>query len=614
MSLRLNCLKFYKKLQNNTNLIGKNTPSFIFLPKLYTTPRTLFLMLKLFASGTFNAKAYREANASLKGMSTFRCYLHWVRYGNYEDRPSGKNIKENWLLRKVTQDELSLIAARKLLKSQHNPKWLEECRDAKLCVSEYNYFKSYSEQLYEDAWEHLERTSLSFRLQEIRRSLRRIPVVNMENLFATLKLEIVTIETDSLNIDSIIAFRDIAQAMGCSWQEVVAWNKQIISRVKQDGLLQSRHQINLLSVKKDNLKVYGKSILFREIAAENAVLDQGLKAIKQDSDKKFYLIDADKKSVIIFIPDSSCWLSNMEAMKTVIEGFKLFVNSVTNHGYSIIPLPMPYTRDLSLCDFPAFKILSYHTYAIGRSDIFHYKEASIANFIHFDSMGFSGGSKPLSYKEITDNRYCLERYNQLQDLYMKGKSSKYIFDTVKEDIPFDKYIALILQVPDDSVSRWQALFPLETLKIVTEFCKVTDVNLVVRPHPLDNSQFTQQCLRKLQTYPNVHISLGKLEPVLQNAEFIIVGNSGVGLEALLLDKLVISTGLSEYVSATIYCSDKTSLLHSLKLFANDTLQLPSKQRRAIIGHLFNHQMFNVKEKSSENKFVHNIIKAFLEDT
>ena len=69
-----------------------------------------------------------------------------------------------------------------------------------------------------------------------------------------------------------------------------------------------------------------------------------------------------------------------------------------------------------------------------------------------------------------------------------------------------------------------------------------NINLIIKPHPLDESIFQEKKLRN-----NTNLYRGNLKQILHKAELIISTGSTSGLEALTLNKKIIYLGKNSYL-------------------------------------------------------------------
>src|SRR5690606_17680660 len=150
-------------------------------------------------------------------------------------------------------------------------------------------------------------------------------------------------------------------------------------------------------------------------------------------------------------------------------------------------------------------------------------------------------------------------WNQL----LVDQRAKKISSQVKESevtLP-DKYVFLPLQVEDDTQILLNSSFSGmdELMRVVyPAVISMNNYKLVVKEHPHDWGRHNQSTLRErypkaiwLQKYPT--------EQVITGADIVVTVNSSVGVEALLLNKKVITLGKCFYdVDGVAWKADKNN--------------------------------------------------------
>lgn len=137
---------------------------------------------------------------------------------------------------------------------------------------------------------------------------------------------------------------------------------------------------------------------------------------------------------------------------------------------------------------------------------------------------------------------------------MKYKKNKISRLNQRGDLEIPKaqrFVFVALQVPDDTVAQFAYFDIFDAIQILSAFYQDKDCKILVKKHPLDNRESTEQNLEKVLDLPNVHLVQGNIHRYIEECEYVLTVNSGVGIEALLYEKPVITIGDSDYKDATI---------------------------------------------------------------
>jgi len=201
-------------------------------------------------------------------------------------------------------------------------------------------------------------------------------------------------------------------------------------------------------------------------------------------------------------------------------------------------------------------VLSYHSVG-DEPNVWRIKETPIANWYSFDANGFSGWSSFARYPErhapaidAVDVNHARQRVGALRDELRRNNTSKYS----QSAEPFNvsrPYVYFPLQKVDDPVAAFCRVNTLDVLRRAAEIAERTGILLVVKRHPLCESEALGQVLVEVdQKFGNVMVSKASIHHHLEGCRSVIVANSGVGMEAMLYGKPVFSFAASEYELAT----------------------------------------------------------------
>lgn len=200
-------------------------------------------------------------------------------------------------------------------------------------------------------------------------------------------------------------------------------------------------------------------------------------------------------------------------------------------------------------------VISYHTRGPGQRNL-RIKESAFSNYLTMDPTGFSGWH---TVAELDHDRLrqfiasipgaAMEQtYHELRSELVQGNVSKYHQREQCEqslDTKGDFYF-VALQVANDIVAELAYIDTYNLLISVAEIAERQRIPLVVKRHPKCTSIKIKQLLKSLEGHPYVEISDASIHAIIPACKAVITVNSGVGMEALLHLKDVISTGKSEY--------------------------------------------------------------------
>lgn len=209
---------------------------------------------------------------------------------------------------------------------------------------------------------------------------------------------------------------------------------------------------------------------------------------------------------------------------------------------------------------PGEIIFSYHTYLDfskrtqknmeREASVFRLKEAPIPPYYSIDTLGYSGwssinfGDRLKEKIEDISLEEAVDVINNIKKTYIEKRISKY---PQKDERILEKdYVFLPLQVPDDPVSKLSKINSRELLEAAVKIAKEKKVLLLIKRHPLDNSDLLSEVLDSVRGEPFVKITNGNVIDLVKNARSVVAVNSGVSLEALYLGASVWNSGTSEW--------------------------------------------------------------------
>ena len=189
-----------------------------------------------------------------------------------------------------------------------------------------------------------------------------------------------------------------------------------------------------------------------------------------------------------------------------------------------------------------------------KNPTFFYMQTVFPWLFTVDELGWGGGAKFVKSFNPKDN-YTDEFFNNLKTYLQKGgtKFKQPSKSTSLENLQ-EEFILVPLQIPNDAVIKYHA--DITCPQFVESLCKWADKpyrpKVVFKPHPV-NPRAMQPLKDIILKHKNtiyldqpVHI-----HDAIKKSTAVYVINSGVGQEAMLLDKPVAAFGLAEYSNAVI---------------------------------------------------------------
>jgi hypothetical protein len=208
--------------------------------------------------------------------------------------------------------------------------------------------------------------------------------------------------------------------------------------------------------------------------------------------------------------------------------------------------------------------ISYHSYGLIVPNLLRIKENYLPGFFSIDPKGYSGFSEiadiDLNPKldsidfEIAKN-FILNIINDI----VKNNKSKYPQNNFNSNHNVLKNtIFFPLQVQDDSVLELTSFNFYDLLEYV---CQNITFPIIIKIHPYANDikNLKQKILDIIKINKNIILSDASVHQILPNCDCCMTINSGVGFEALLHNKPVITFGKSDYNTVTYNCYDKQQI-------------------------------------------------------
>ncbi|MFW3341635.1 hypothetical protein [Aliarcobacter butzleri] len=248
---------------------------------------------------------------------------------------------------------------------------------------------------------------------------------------------------------------------------------------------------------------------------------------------------------------------------------------------------------------PHYKTLIFSAHTVGDSNpqIFRWKIGYLYKTITFDDKGYSGWSSlalnpEVIYKDKISKSTVNSYFKTLENRYIKKNISKYKQTNIGFDFP-KEFIFFPLQLFNDTVMLQSNFEPLELFKNIVKILNKKNIALVVKRHPLCNNKKLEKLLLKYQNNNQILLFDGSIHDAISRCSTVYVINSGVGFEALLHLKPVVSFGKSDYMSVTRNISNLKQIEENPWYLLNDEQKDKIK--------LFLYYFMNEKCVSIDNK-------------
>lgn len=212
---------------------------------------------------------------------------------------------------------------------------------------------------------------------------------------------------------------------------------------------------------------------------------------------------------------------------------------------------------------------SYHTNG-SRPGHWHIKDAPLAGYFSIDSTGYSGWAAIAGLDDLPDVARLAAAgevdaaWDELRERYVVGNVSKYAQGQAEFVSPAGPYVFLPMQTVGDVVAKLAWIPTLALAHLMAEWASRGDgPELVIKRHPKCTSAEVAAFVHRYAGAPRVHFTEASIHDVLPGASAVVTVNSGVGLEALMHGKTVITTGAAEYSVVTRKARSATELSEQL---------------------------------------------------
>lgn len=302
------------------------------------------------------------------------------------------------------------------------------------------------------------------------------------------------------------------------------------------------------------------------------------------------------------------WVRNKDLHNIV------FLNNITsnliemNLLLSFIPVSYP-TYGISRPNTKNY-YLSFHSYE-NPKNIWSYKESPIKGLYSIDPSGYGGWSDiAQNLDKYQKNIISIRNADEILDPYinqLKSGISKYKQSKNKINIQ-DDFILLALQVRTDSVADHAYLDVVDVLSRISFLAEKYKKRIVIKLHPKCDSELLKAVVFKLtQQNKWILVSNSDITQLIQLSHCILACNSGVSLEALILNKKVYCFGNSEWASIT---NQITELNQLEEIFINyDQAYSLTKYQKQYLAFLVSSYWVKFDDKSAIKMKLQSLIES-----
>ena len=267
---------------------------------------------------------------------------------------------------------------------------------------------------------------------------------------------------------------------------------------------------------------------------------------RQMKSPMFFLHDAKDRERL---DPSSGWLPIHEQI----------VDTISNSGYQleIVPRGSEVPRNMNGI------FIGKHT-RLNEANCWNVKKSYLPGYFYFDRTGYSGWAQMANDKCLFERALAADQtaadtfFESLYASTAAANQSK----TKQSEEPFINpprpFVFLPLQLSFDSVMRLSRIEHYRFYEAVRDWSAKQELDLVIKPHPASKGDLvfgrdcesTKRILDDAKQQRYVHPSNASIHYILPKCEAVFCINSGVGFEALIHKKSVITVGHSDYHWAT----------------------------------------------------------------
>lgn len=569
--------------------------------------------VELHRSHVFDTNLYRQANPDVPEPG-FAATLHFCRHGRFEQRVWNQPALGQWLIPHVLDGSVRGADIRRLIHQlagisqddldARRPILKAFCTRHALNFSEYLFHESVHAQDYETAYACLAKMPMTLAFLPYYRFARRhMQMDQLGNAFAHIK-EALGKGAD-MGIEHLIAARDIGAALDYPDTDRVAFHQLLLKALakwpapNKQARFRAMWQMGFPLIPGDTEAVVeifaalpeelrrlldpADMLVPESVQGYEAILNLvTLNGLKQDQRAiPLGASFAERVAVEDVLPATSrlrvlgegYWrqADHDPIQESFLNAFKAVSQRAAKQVSYFYPVAATNIFDVRQSGTSSMPTLSYHSIALREQRFLNFKESALPGYFRFDRLGFSGWEErhPLPKDMEIPSEQIDAAFNALKHKYVDKRVSKYEQRMVDEATLPDRFLLAALQVPDDTVMSLASMQMDDWLDTLVMACEAAGTHLVIKSHPLDRSATTRARVSRLQDRgSHVFVSQTAIHHLLERAEAVVTVNSGVGVEALLHLKPVITIGASDYSAVAHQVSSQAELMSAVESVAN----------------------------------------------
>lgn len=217
--------------------------------------------------------------------------------------------------------------------------------------------------------------------------------------------------------------------------------------------------------------------------------------------------------------------------------------------------------------------LAHHTIGKARN-VHHIKKSYIPGYVYWEKGGYCAWSETVTTPGLYEQSQSMTGSKAFVDNFIKNYTETKIEQrSTPFSAPKRPFIFLALQSPTDTVMQHAHIKTYDLIPQAAQWTKKRGYDLVVKFHPNRHEDARRNELRKrLSSGPHITVTDSNILKIIPKCAAVLTVNSGVGFEALLHRKPVITTGLSDYHWCTHVCE-------TLDQSMEDFIQAPPQQKK-----------------------------------
>ena len=566
----------------------------------------LIRMIRLSRSGIFDTGRYYFANQDVPE-GAFAALAHFCRFGRVEQRIWNQSPLGTWLVPYVLSGRLAPQATRRLSKQLGSDEGggpdLDKircfCSANNLHPAEFFFHYHYDRQAYDAAYQVLAELPMeSAFLHYFLFARLHMRLDHLRDMYDWVSGRLKT--RDAFSLDFLIAAREVAATLGYPDGDRTAFNRSLLeafarwpapsAQARMRGLWQLgfpvimdgtdlvdrilQHLPSALSSKLEPRSlqipqsVVGWESVLNLVTLNAVSPQQHVLRLTDDVPQLIPLETVRQESIRLRVLGEGYWrqAGADTTQRSFLDAFKSAARQSQAAFAFVHPVATTQIYDLRLTQEKPVPTLSYHSVTGPGQRFLNFKESALPGYFQFDRQGFSGWISTSDSSRIGRVPPAAAEFffRKLQSTYVEARRTKYAQPEASvSSLPSD-FILVAMQVPNDTVMSLERMLRDTWLGAVVSHYRGTGTLVVVKAHPKDRSMATQERLQSLSREEDgVLISQDPIHALLAGARTVLTVNSGVGMEALLHLKPVITVGDSDYGEVAIEVHTSADLCSAL---------------------------------------------------